>query len=197
MAPPPSPLLSFPSPPRKVFCGVIMKMLPAVWLLVTLFGALGIEVTASPVLGPEDLTIVTHMWAGAADSFGPHALAINEAYAARYGHRLEVVRGDSHAGQRDGRWTKVSVLRELLDVGAGDKGAVLWMDSDAIFSNFNFSVCHRASFVSLPHTCALTGISRRCLNWCRTCSKEVLTSRCVKISARRRKRREVRVRRRA
>ena len=171
----------------------------AVWLLVALFGALDIVVTASPVLGPEDLTIVTHMWAGAADSFGPHALSINEAYAARHGHRLEVVRGDRHAGQRDSRWTKVSVLRELLDVGAGDKGAVLWMDSDAIFSNFNFSVCRRASFVtvSLPRMCWLTGMSRRCLNWCRTCSKEALTLRCVKISARRRRRREVRVRRHA
>jgi len=70
------------------------------------------------------------------------AAEINKAYAERHGYRLELVRGDGHAADRDARWSKVMILRNLLDAeaGDGDDTFVLWMDSDAVFTNFDFSV---------------------------------------------------------
>jgi hypothetical protein len=68
------------------------------------------------------------------------AAEINKAYAERHGYRLELVRGDGHAADRDARWSKVMILRNLLDAeaGDGDDTFVLWMDSDAVFTNFDF-----------------------------------------------------------
>ena len=106
------------------------------------------ESEAGTSLRPGSLTIVTHLSTSAEGSFGPHALAINEAFAARHGHRLEVVRGDNRADDRDPCWSKVAILREKLDSSAQDdvdeKAFVLWMDSDAVFTHFDFSVLNLA-----------------------------------------------------
>lgn len=67
----------------------------------------------------------------------------SQAYANRHGFRFEVVREDGAAAGRDARWSKVQILRRILDEarqGRGLGGAVFWMDSDAVFANFNFSV---------------------------------------------------------
>jgi hypothetical protein len=64
----------------------------------------------------------------------------------------QVVRGDGHAGDRDARWSKVMILRNLLEADAQDAGEsfVLWMDSDAVFTNFNFSALSVAQRMVRP-----------------------------------------------
>lgn len=137
---------------------------PALAVL-ALLALLGAGAARTRRLDPADVTIVTHLHPAAADSFGPHAVRVNQvwimaefsgcidviclnregcrppqAYADRHGFRLEVVRGvDDGAADRDARWSKVEILRNML-AGGSRGGAVLWMDSDAIFANFNFSV---------------------------------------------------------
>jgi hypothetical protein len=106
------------------------------------------ESDAGTSLRPNSLTIVTHLSTSAEGSFGPHALAINDAFAARHGHRFEVVHGDHRADDRDPCWSKVAILREKLHTSARDdsheEAFFLWMDSDAVFTNFNFSLLNLA-----------------------------------------------------
>jgi hypothetical protein len=93
-------------------------------------------------LPPDRLTILTHL-SGAAEEggFGQHAIAINRAYSLRHEFGFFVAKGDGKAADRDVRWSKLNIISEFLEADAakGTRGAVLWMDSDAAFTNFNFS----------------------------------------------------------
>jgi len=41
---------------------------------------------------------------------------------------------------RHARWSKVKILSEVLEADTEAGGAILWMDNNAVFTNFNYSV---------------------------------------------------------
>jgi hypothetical protein len=123
----------------------------------------------SSSLLPTDLIIVTHLSPEAEGSFGQHTVSINQAYANRYGYVFKVVRGEGIVPtDRDARWSKIKILSDLME--ADDKrGAVLWMDSDVVFTNFNFTVLSLAQqmvlapcFPRLGPCCFLSFVLRLC-----------------------------------
>jgi len=144
----------------------------------TLFRVCGmLLLTQQAVAQSTALTIVTHLSAAESDYF-QHARTINQAYADRHGYSFQAV-GSNHAAaaDRDARWSKVKILSEVLEADTEAGGAVLWMDNDAVFTNFNYSVLslvenmkeHRAEMavcrdLSAPKESSRQTCSPVCLN---------------------------------
>jgi len=123
------------------------------------------------------LTIVTHLSAAESD-YSQHARTINQAYADRHGYSFQAVSSNhAAAADRNARWSKVKILSEVLEADTEAGGAVLWMDHDAVFTNFNYSMLslvenmkeHRAEMavcrdLSAPKEASRQTCSPVCLN---------------------------------
>ncbi|EKX55351.1 hypothetical protein GUITHDRAFT_131569 [Guillardia theta CCMP2712] len=104
---------------------------------------------AAPI-EPDQIMILFHAPDNIMRSFGEDSMTINSLYAQRHGFAFKVIK-DVVVEDRDVTWSKVKILaRELSPILEGDDKSrvkvLLWLDSDAVFTNFDFdllSLCQK------------------------------------------------------
>eukprot|EP00960_Hanusia_phi_P038695 753554-Hanusia_phi.AAC.1 len=101
-------------------------------------------------IDPDQIKILFHAPDNIMRSFGEDSMEINRLYAQRHGVSFEVIK-DVDVEDRDVRWSKVKIIQEeMLPILEGKDNSrikvILWLDSDAVFTNFDFdllSLCRK------------------------------------------------------